>query len=153
MLNKISAQLDKLSELRREIEGQLREFIVDESVDLDTRWDEFIKSGLGETDRWIQDFRYWIPKFGSHETASQPTAIIDVLHDTYDRHQTIEVQDLYYRLGYWVDDKETFEIDKYQYKPEFKPLGKVKVQFTQEDADMFREDCLQRFLKAFKWDW
>ena len=146
-------KLDRIKQLKDELEQELKQIIQDKTQDLDERWDLFIESGLGNCESWIQDFKFWVPKFASHQGAGSAQVIIDALHNNYNRSETVNLEDLYHRLGYWVDDERTFKVKKYQYQPEFKELPEETVLFTQEDADLFREDCLSRFLRSFDWDW
>ena len=119
--------VEALLQSQEHITQALKLWVVDKSIPLDERWDVFIKSGLGSTDRW------------SLNLDSLPTDAVmyeGIIH--CDRYQTREVRDLPEELE---DAIENWDHD-YGHK-EAKDIDLVAV----------KEEILKEFIYSFTYDW
>lgn len=147
LVDYVRNKIEEIEQLKSNLRKELETVVRDTSIDLNERWNAFISSGLGKHDKWIQHFESLKPKFNN----SQQSVDDYLIGDSYDRHQTITVDDLYMRLGYTLDDHNGKA--KYTAWTENARYEKLETVLDQTDLDNFREECLSRFLYSFDYDW
>lgn len=126
-------QILNFFKLRDNIELVVKEYIQDKSIPLDDRWEIFEKSGFGCEKSWIQHL----------ESLNDDIVMYDGLVHA-DRHQAVSVFEI---LERYYEHKEDFEKKSYNAD---KYLEWQKYKF---DPVAFQEECLEKFVKGWVYDW
>jgi hypothetical protein len=120
-------------ELRDKIEETVRDYVQDTLLPLDDRWEIFEKSGFGDCPCWVQNLK------SLHHDILCYDGLVHI-----DRNQTVSV---FYIVERYYEDlqdalENTFSVNKMEEwrKYKFDPVA-------------FKEECLAKFLKGWKYDW
>lgn len=120
-------------ELRDKIEETVRDYVQDTLMPLNDRWDIFKQSDLGYENYYIQRLE------SLHDDIVMYDGLVHV-----DRNQTISVFEI---LERYYEHKEDFEEESYNAN---KYLEWQKYKF---DPIAFQEECLEKFVKGWVYDW
>jgi hypothetical protein len=114
-------------EARDKIEQVVKDYVQDKSIALDDRWEVFEKSGFGSCPSWVQHLK------SLHDDICIYDGLVHI-----DRHQNVCVFRILERyedhLGY--DTEKLQKWQKYNFNPE-----------------AFKEECLEKFIKGWVYDW
>lgn len=120
-------------DLRDNIKQVVKEYVQDTSIDLDERWRIFERSGFGENPSWIQCLK------SLHDDICTYDGLVNV-----DRHQQVSVFEIVERYN---EDKEDFDVGNTWAK------NYLEWQKYKFDPVAFKEECLAKFIKGWKYDW
>jgi hypothetical protein len=126
-------QILSFFDLRNNIESIVKEYVQDKSISLDDRWEIFEKSGFGNCPSWVQHLE------SLHDDIVMYDGLVHV-----DRNQQVSVFEIIER---YYEHKQDFEEQTYNAK-DFAKWQKYKF-----DAVAFKEECLFKFIRGWKYDW
>ena len=120
-------------ELRDKIEDVVKQYVQDKSISLDDRWEIFERSGFGEHNCWIKHLD------SLHDDICMYDGLVHV-----DRNQDVSV---FYIIETYKEDVESYNNQDWCKDNilEWKKYG--------FDPDNFKEECMQKFVKGWKYDW
>jgi hypothetical protein len=119
-------------ELRDKIEDVVKQYVKDKSIPLDDRWEIFEKSGFGKHNCYIQHLD------SLHDDICMYDGLVHV-----DRNQDVSVFDIIEAYKEAVESYDEDDDDEDILK--WKRYG--------FDPDSFKEECMQKFVKGWKYDW
>lgn len=123
-------KIEKFLLQKEEIEKELREYVKDQSIPLESRWDLFVSSDLGEE-------RSYILELESYN--------LDKYYDRgwMDRGTTIDFDRIYdYLYDYELEDYDEEE-------PEYQEI-KDRIE---DKINTIKEELLSLFIKSWRFDW
>jgi hypothetical protein len=125
-------QILSFFDLRDNIESIVKEYVQDKSISLDDRWEIFEKSGFGDCPCWVQHL----------ESLHDDIVMYDGLVHT-DRNQTVSVFDII----------EAYNEARQEYEEDDSDDDFEKWERFRFDPVAFKEECLFKFIKGWKYDW
>jgi|SRR6188508_1971822 len=121
---KFLVEKDKLTE-------ELKEWVKDKSISLDERWEVFIESDLGIHKSFIERFK----------TLDNDLIGTDCAISVY-KYETIFVESIYEAIQEAQEELEENPDSVY-----------VSKKLANTDLNSFREECLEKFIKSFEFNW